>query len=160
MPGREGLPASGKHVRGRNNSANGGNADSVDSSRIACGPRLRRVSGAGRQFANGAAPQVRLKIAALREVSRCFSLFQSPLLLRGINQPKVVDAGVHLRCRAGLNEIGNRYSRQQTDNRNHDHNLHQSEAILSPSHIFHSFIPSARLERLKGASHFNGRSLV
>ena len=71
---------------------------------------------------------VRLDIAERDAVARRLLVFERPLLHGAVNLAKVVDTGVLLRGRAGLNEVRDRNRRQQTDDRHNDHDFHKGEA--------------------------------
>ena len=57
-----------------------------------------------------------------------FTGFHGELLDGGINLPHVIDAGGGLRFGAAVDEVGDRYGRQQTNNGHHNHDLYQREA--------------------------------
>jgi hypothetical protein len=106
---------------------------------VARGKGLGGVRRAGGQFTGGTVAKVRLNVRALGGSGRTLALFQSPLLLGRINQAKVIDAGVLLRGGAGAHEVGNGDGREQTDNRNHDHNFNERKPRLAGSFVFHIY---------------------
>ena len=77
-----------------------------------------------------------------RRDRRRIALFriEGPLLDGAINLSQVADTGVHLRRRAGLDEVGDRDRSQKADNGHYDHDLHQRKAPLAGCSVFHHFV--------------------
>jgi len=119
----------------------------TDSARSIAGVEgVLRINWAGGQFTVNAAAQIRLQVGADRAGAVLLALFQGPLLLGGVNEAEVVDAGVLLRGGAGFDEVGDGDRGQQTDDGDDDHNLNKREtrlAIVFLLHICLSFCFSA-----------------
>ena len=75
------------------------------------------VSLAGDGFEQTRLPpaHVRFYVTKSRDSIRRLIIFQSPLLLGGVNLPEVVDDGIRLGCGARLQEAGHRDCRQDGD---------------------------------------------
>ena len=98
----------------------------------------QRAEGADGQLASGATTEVLLQVSAERCVGRGFLAFQSPLLLRTVDQAQVVDASIGLGGLASTNEVRDRDSGQQTDDRNNDHDFNEGEARFAAGFHLHS----------------------
>src|SRR5262249_10765294 len=64
-------------------------------------------------------------------------VFQRVLLDGAVDLAQVINASVLLRGRTSADEIRDGDRRQQTDDRNHDHNFNQREARLAGGSDFH-----------------------
>jgi hypothetical protein len=110
---------------------------------------------ADRQLAKATA-EIRGQFRFRRGRTRLLPGFQSPLLLRTVDQTKVVDASIGLGDLAGANEVRDRDSGQKTDNRNNDHDFHQGEAGFTGVFDLHStvFFLLCGSERLSEACYY------
>ena len=125
MPGS--MP-SGQNVRGRDDETSRLRANIVNARRVAAGPILSGIGRAAWQFTGGATPQIGLQVRPLWSTAIGLALLQSPLLLGRINQPEVVDAGIHLGAGAGLHEIGDSNRGQQTNDCDYNHYFNEGKA--------------------------------
>ncbi len=107
---------------------------------------------AGRQLASSTAAEIRLKVGINWGVRRGLLAFQSPLLLRTVDQAQVVDASIGLGGLASTNEVRDRDSGQQTDDRNNDHDFNEGEARFAAGFHLHSIYLSflCGSERVRG----------
>ena len=95
---------------------------------------------ADRELASGTTAEVLLQVSAERCVGRGFLGFQSPLLLSTVDQTKVVNASIGLGGLASTNEVRNRDSGQETDDRNNDHDFYEGEAGFAAGFRLHSLV--------------------
>jgi hypothetical protein len=110
--------------------------------RIAGGEVRGAVQRAARELASGTTTEVNLDVAtvSLRRVGRSFLVFQSPLLLRTVDQTEVVDASIGLGGLTSANKVRDRDSGQQTDDRNNDHDFDEGEAGFAAGFRLHSVV--------------------
>lgn len=94
----------------------------------------RKVEAAGLQL------DIRLDVRGRRTSRRALLVFQRPLLSGAVKLAEVIDASVLLRGGAGFHEVGNRDSRQKTDNGHDDHDFHQGEACVARCSDFHTAV--------------------
>ena len=102
--------------------------------------RADSVGAAGRatrDVAAGVKLDIGFDLAQGNGVATRLLVFERPLLDSAVNLAKVVDTGVLLRGRAGLNEVRDRNGRQQTDDRHDDHDFNQCEASFGFVLNFH-----------------------
>ena len=126
-------------MRRGDDTARGLLGDCAHSRGIAGGPGLSAIRGAGRQFAGGAMAEIGLQFrrGAGDAGGGLLTLFERPLLLGTVDQTQVVNTCILLRSGAGAHEVGYGDGGQQTDNRDDDHDFHQSETCLAGDFIFH-----------------------
>ena len=120
--------------------------------RIAGAETVLGIDWASRQFAIRATSQVGLEVGANRDGCALLALFQGPLLLRGVNQAEVVDAGILLRGRAGFDEVGDRDGGQQTDDGDNDHDFNEGKTRLAINFVLHiyDFLSTSGVNTAKG----------
>ena len=67
-------------------------------------------------------------------------VLQRPRVLGFLNNAKIVDDGVELAGVPRLNEAGRGDARQQTNDRDHDHDFHEREAAFATGSNVHNVI--------------------
>jgi len=118
--------------------AGGIGIDSIDG--IAAGKGAGSVERATGQRASGGAAHVRLNVRSDRTGCGELVLFQSPLLLGGIDLAEIIHASIGLRAAAGFYKVGNGDCSQHTNDGNDDHDFNQGETGFTSNIILHNYV--------------------